>query len=127
MGVERSDREIVAPVLLGEAAECAAMGISVYDDDGKYVAVNRYACELLGCEREEILAHGVADFTPTGIDRNLLRSPDRCEGVRLVTCKDGSTMPVAFLVTATRVGGIGFYVSVFWKLEGDDPRVASAY
>jgi len=121
-GYRPSIRELVAPALLGEAAECAELGISVYDDQGKYVAVNEYACQILGYDREELLAHDVADFTPTGIDRSILRSPGRREGVRVVTRKDGSTVTVAFLVSPTRVAGVAFYVSVWWELEPDDPR-----
>ena len=34
--------------LLGEAVEHAPVGIFVFDDEGRYVAVNAYACELLG-------------------------------------------------------------------------------
>jgi PAS domain S-box-containing protein len=121
-----SNRELIAPALLGDGAECAEMGISIYDDDGKYVAVNRYACELLGYGRDELLDHDVADFTPSGIDRSVLLTPKRREGVRLVTCKDGSIVPVAFVVTPTLVSGIAFYISAWWKLDDDDPRVANA-
>ena len=41
--------------LLGEAVEHAPVGIYVFDDQGRYVAVNVYACELLGYARKELL------------------------------------------------------------------------
>jgi PAS domain S-box-containing protein len=125
-GPRPSIRELVAPALLGEAAECAELAISVYDDHGKYVAVNEHACRLLGYDREELVSHDVADFTEGGIDRSVLRNPGRREGVRLVTRKDGSTVPVAFVVAPTRITGVAFYVSVWWELAPDDPRAANA-
>ena len=88
--------------------------------------MNEGACQILGYEREELLAHDVADFTPSGIDRSVLRSPGRREGVRVVTRKDGSTAPVAFVVTPTRVAGVAFYISMWWELDPDDPRATTA-
>jgi hypothetical protein len=52
--------------------------------------------------------------------------PERREGVRLVQRKDGSEVPVAFVVTPTRVSGIAFYFAVRWELKSDDPRAANA-
>lgn len=119
-------RELVAPALLGEGAECAEIAISIYDDHGRYVAVNDHACKLLGYTREELVTHDVADFTPSGIDRTLLRSPERREGVRVVTRKDGTTVPVAFVVAPTRITGVAFYISMWWELADDDPRAVTA-
>jgi PAS domain-containing protein len=56
-------RDVVVPGLLGDGAECAEIGISIYADDGKCVAVNQHACKLLGYARDELVAHDVADFT----------------------------------------------------------------
>ena len=88
--------------------------------------MNECACQILGYEREELVAHDVADFTPSGIDRSVLLSPDRREGVRMITRKDGSTVPVAFVVAPTRVAGVAFYISMWWELDPDDPRAATA-
>ena len=103
-----------------------AVGISVYDDDGRFVAVNEHAAELLGYEREELLTRDVADFTEGGIDRTVLLKAEIREGVRLVHRKDGTTVPVAFVVAPTRVANIGFFISVFWELPDDDPRSREA-
>jgi PAS domain S-box-containing protein len=119
-------RALVAETLLGDAAEHAQMGIFVYDDQGKYVAVNEYAAALLGYERAELLAHDVGDFTEGGIDRTVLRQPHRREGVRIVHRKDGSTVATAFVVTATQVSRFAFYVAFVWELEPGDPRAADA-
>jgi PAS domain S-box-containing protein len=118
--------QVVLQALLGEAGECARVGISVYDDDGRFVAVNEHAAELLGYAREELLTRDVADFTEGGIDRTVLLKAEIREGVRLVHRKDGTTVPVAFVVAPTRVANIGFFISVFWELPDDDPRAREA-
>jgi PAS domain S-box-containing protein len=117
---------VVHTSLLGEGADCAEVGIAIYDDDGRYVAVNAKGCELLGHTRDELLTHDVGDFTEGGIDRSVLKSPNRREGVRLVRRKDGHMLAVAFIVTPTKIANIAFYLSMFWELAADDPRAASA-
>jgi PAS domain S-box-containing protein len=118
--------DVVHTSLLGEGADGAEVGVAIYDDDGRYVAVNGHACELLGYTRDELLTHDVGDFTEGGIDRTVLKSPDRREGARLVRRKDGHFLAVAFVVVPTKIANIDFNLSVFWELPADDPRAASA-
>jgi PAS domain S-box-containing protein len=128
---ELSDRkappDIVLASLLGDGAEHAEIGLFIYDDDGKYVAINRYGADLLGYERGELLAHDVGDFTAGGIDRDVLLRLERREGVRIVERKDGSQVTVAFVITPTQVGSLLFYLAVVWELADDDPRASAAY
>jgi PAS domain S-box-containing protein len=119
--------DVVLQSLLGEGAEHAEIGLFIYDDDGKYVAINRYGADLLGYDRSELLAHDVGDFTEGGIDRNILLRQERREGVRIVTRKDGTRETVAFVVTPTQVGSFWFYLAVVWKLDDEDPRASAAY
>jgi len=131
MTEELTDRkappDIVLASLLGDGAEHAEIGLFIYDDDGKYVAINRYGAELLGYDRSELLAHDVGDFTAGGIDREVLLRLEQREGVRIVECKDGSHKTVAFVVTPTQVGSFWFYLAVVWELADDDPRATAAY
>ena len=53
--------DLVQKSLVGEALDTGPVAVFVADDDGKYLAVNAYACELLGYEREELLALRVGD------------------------------------------------------------------
>ena len=121
-----SERDLVLQTLLIEGIERAEIAVSIYDDDGRYVAVNQAACRLLGYERDEILDRDIADFTEGGIDRRVLLTPERREGVRLVHRKDGTTFPAAFVVVPTRISSLPFYLALWWALEPDDPRAASA-
>jgi PAS domain S-box-containing protein len=116
----------VHQVLIGEAGECAEVAISVYDDDGRFVALNKKAEELLGYSRDELITRDVASFTAGGIDRGVLLRPEIREGVRRVECKDGSTFPAAFVVAPTKVANLDFFVSIWWALPADDPRAAQA-
>jgi PAS domain S-box-containing protein len=131
MSEELSDRtttpDIVLASLLGDGAEHAEVGLFIYDDDGKYVAINRYGADLLGYDRNELLTHDVADFTAGGIDRDVLLRLERREGVRIVHRKDGSQRIVAFVVTPTQVGSFWFYLAVVWEIADDDPRATAAY
>jgi PAS domain S-box-containing protein len=119
--------DIVLASLLGDGAEHAEIGLFIYDDDGKYVAINRYGADLLGYDRGDLLAHDVGDFTAGGIDRDVLARLERREGVRIVQRKDGSHKTVAFVVTPTQVGSFWFYLAVVWELAADDPRTTAAY
>ena len=119
-------RGVILQTLLLEALESARMAICVYDEEGRYVTVNECACATLGCSREEILGHDVGDFTPGRLDRSVLLSNDIREGVTVITRKDGATVPVAFVVTPTRVASLPYFVAVWWTLEPDDPRLDAA-
>lgn len=125
--VRRTPPDIVLASLLGDGAEHAEVGLFIYDDDGKYVAVNRYGAELLGYDRGELLEHDVGDFTAGGIDRSVLLRRERREGTRVVRRKDGSEQPVAFVVTPTQVGSLWFSLAVVWELAADDPRAVDAH
>ena len=118
--------DLLHEALLGEAAESAFFAISVYDDDGRMVAINRRAAELLGYSREELLSYDVGAFTEGGFDRTRLFTQDMREGVRLVERKDGARTPVAFVVAPATLSGLPYFVAVWWQLADDDPRAASA-
>jgi PAS domain S-box-containing protein len=119
--------DVVLASLLGDGAEHAEIGLFIYDDDGKYVAINRYGADLLGYDRGELLAHDIGDFTADGFDRKVLSRHERREGVRIVQRKDGSKQTVAYVVTPTQVGSFWFYLAAVWELDDDDPRASAAY
>jgi PAS domain S-box-containing protein len=137
----RRDRRATAPIvdsapmttpdllheaLLGEAVESAFFAITVYDDDGRMVAANRRAADLLGYPRDELLAYDVGAFTEGGFDRTRLFSRDMREGVRIVQRRDGTRFAAAFVVAPATLSGLPYFVSVWWQLAGDDARVTTA-
>jgi len=118
--------DLLHEALLGEAAESAFFAVTVYDDDGRLVAANRRAADLLGYSREELLRYDVGAFTEGGFDRNRLLSQSMREGARRVRRKDGSQVAVAFVVAPATLSGLPYFVAVWWQLADDDPRAASA-
>jgi PAS domain S-box-containing protein len=118
--------DLLHEALLGEAADSAFFAVTVYDDDGRMIAANKRAAELLGYPREELLAYDVGDFTEGGFERALLQSQEMREGARLVRRKDGSRVPVAFVVAPAQLAGLPYFVAVWWQLREDDPRTSTA-
>lgn len=50
--------------LISDALLSARVGFLVEDDDGRIVAANDAACELLGATREELLGREIEDWPP---------------------------------------------------------------
>ena len=109
-------RELIQMGLIGEALEGAAVAIVVFDDDLRYVAVNPYACELLGYTRDELLGLRLDTLaSPAAIeDYAEVVSGSRSEGVREVARKDGSRISIRYRASETRVAGMKYYVGVAW-------------
>ena len=106
---------LVQASLLGEAIDPGPVAVMVADEDGRYVAVNRFACELLGYTREELLGlslHDLArgDCGDTGLAE--LVATRRWEGDRELERKDGTVVRVSWMARETRVAGMTLYVSV---------------
>lgn len=118
--------DLVLGTLLADAVDRARVGIYVYDEDGRYVAVNRRGADLLGYAREELMDMDVGSFTPGGLDRSVLLRDNRREGVRKLRRRDGSETFAAFVVVPTEVSSLRFHVAIVWELDPDDPRVPDA-
>ena len=113
--------EAVQRTLLGEAADRARVGVVVWNEERRYVAVNSCACELLGVTREALLASKVGDTN---------RSPEAGEAIERVqhgtasqgrldvTRADGSTVQLGWLTFPTSVAGLPHVVGLFWEELG---------
>jgi PAS domain S-box-containing protein len=117
--VSPSTQDLVQETLLGEALEHAPVGAIVLDEDGRYLAANRLACELSGYSREELLKVGAPalTFDPEGLPGTLARMArgDLTGGTGQMRRKDGSAITCEYRVGATRSGGLPFHVLVFWE------------
>jgi PAS domain S-box-containing protein len=107
--------------LLGEAVEHAPVGVFVFDDRGEYVAVNRYGCELLAREREEILGSRIGDFAVESHDAirtyRTVVDAEASEGTTRVRRGDGSSAELRFRARETAIGGMTFYIGIAWPAE----------
>jgi PAS domain S-box-containing protein len=108
---------LMQSVLLGEAVEHAPVAIVVIDEEGRYVAVNEHACELLGYTRSELLSMEVGDLRR---DEELqpefaeVQAHGRLDGTAELIRKDGVALRVRYRASETRIAGLLYYVSVSW-------------
>jgi PAS domain S-box-containing protein len=105
---------LIQTSLLGEAIENGPVAVLVADEHGRYVAVNQAACRLLGYSREELLAIQATDVARSDdapAEWADLELNGTHSGVSTVTCKDGSTVPFAYIAGATVVAGMPVFVS----------------
>jgi PAS domain S-box-containing protein len=110
----RADVELQR-TLLGEAIDEAPVLVFVADEDGRYVAVNRHACEILGYSRRQLLGMTVSEVAvaPEAADLHAaMLEQGRLEATTPVRCSDGRLLPLRFWAKAVRVGGVEFWLSV---------------
>jgi PAS domain S-box-containing protein len=103
--------------LLGEASECAAAAIFVWNEDRHYVAVNDAACELVGLTRAELIGMPVGGMTEAGAARELeqVRSESPARGSSSFTRRDGERVDLEWLTMRTRVAGLPNMLSICWR------------
>lgn len=111
--------DLVQETLLGEALEHAPVGAIVLDEQGRYLAANRLACELTGYTRDELLHAGAKAlaFEPDRVPAELARivRGELRGGQGDMKRKDGTPLACEFRVGETRSGGLPFYAFVFWE------------
>lgn len=119
-----SPQDLVQETLLGEALEHAPVGAIVLDEQGRYLAANRLACELSGYSREELLELGAPalTFDPENLQSVLVRMArgDLTGGIARMRRKDGGELVCEYRVGETRSGGLPFHVLVFWERLATD-------
>jgi PAS domain S-box-containing protein len=116
--------QLVQISLLGEAIDGAPVAVLVADDEGRYLAANRYACELLGYSREELLELSVRDVA-VGPDveahfQEFITVPKQ-RGVYEVRRKDGTTTHLEYSAGKTMLAGMSCYIAV--AVEADAANV----
>ena len=116
-----TDLPLVQLALLGEAVTAAdGVGVFVWDDDRRYVAVNDAACELVGVTREELLAMRVGDMTEARAEphfHDVQRAGVSTGTVRFAR-RDGGEVELEFLTFHTKLAGLPYMASVCWRASG---------
>jgi PAS domain S-box-containing protein len=113
---------LIQASLLGEAIDHGPVAVFVADDDLRYIAVNEFACTLLGYSREELLGLRLTDLAPDGEAR--LDHPDFVayrarDGQTRLLRKDRTEVTIAYRASETTVAGMRFYVAIGWPLAAD--------
>ena len=109
----------VQSILLGDAIEHAPAAVLVADDEGRYVAVNAFACAMLGYEREELLDMSITDVAGPQARRELeeLVVARTLAGTTFLRRKDGEMLTFAYRAGETQIAGMTYYVAVGWPAE----------
>ena len=112
--------ELVQKSLVGEALEHGPVAVFVADDDGRYLAVNAYACDLLGYTRSELLGLHVSevavDLDPQMNYAEMRRKTSRTGTTRL-RHSDGSELEMHYRAAQTTVGGMLVYIGTCWPAD----------
>jgi PAS domain S-box-containing protein len=113
---------LVQSGLLGEAIQGAPVLAFVADENRRYVAVNDYACRILGYSRKELLeltVDQVARYGDAPGEFSEMVEQGVREGVSMITRRDGLTFPFRYRASVVTVARMQLYVSVGWP-EADE-------
>ncbi len=101
--------------LLAEAVDDAPGCVFVADAHMPYVAVNAYACELLGYTEEELLTMRVSDiatYDEAPAEFTSMVESAYLRGVSRLICKDGEEVLLDYVAGEVAVDGQSLYVSI---------------
>jgi PAS domain S-box-containing protein len=108
---------LLQATLLGELLEHAHVAAFVVDDDGRYVAVNEYACTLTGYAREELLGLRVGELNPeSDLPRQTaeIAAGTRSAGEVVIRTKSGKRLSVYYRAVRTELAGMPLYLGLCW-------------
>jgi PAS domain S-box-containing protein len=105
---------ILHQALIGEAVDHSPMLVFVADEDMRYVAVSRRACEVLGYTRAELLKLTVLDVAsePTAQAEyaEMVASGFR-SGTAMLRTKDGGSLEFRYVASEAEIAGLPFFLS----------------
>jgi PAS domain-containing protein len=104
--------------LISEALLSASVGFLVWDEDRRYIAANRAACEILGASLEELLGQRVGDHTVQGLESiEAALASGFASGNAWIDRFDGSGQRKVFYATfTTKTAGMPFMATVLAPL-----------
>ena len=107
--------DLLQTSLIGEALDDGPALVFVADEHMRYVAVNSYACEVLGYTREELLSLSVPDIAVgpevAGVYAHMLKRATDA-GVTSIRCKDGELLKFRYSAKETKAAAMTFWVSL---------------
>ena len=110
---------LIQQTLLGDAAEHAEIGVMVWNEERRYVAVNTFACRILGVTREEMLGAQVGDQNPTAAARDAINaSIEELPAFGRTPLPNGIT--VDWMTVASDVAGLPHIVGLMWEARDPD-------
>ena len=119
--VDNTARALIDTVLVGEALEHGPVAVFVFDEEGRYLAVNRFACELLGYERDDLLTRAVGELSAypqaDAIESYLAVMKAGTEATTEVRRSDGTIARLRFRAAASKAAGMPVFVGVAWPAD----------
>jgi PAS domain S-box-containing protein len=111
---ERHAHALIDGALIGEALQDGPLAVFVFDEHGRYLAVNRYACEVLGYDRDELLQMRIGELSPRARPVAFYRQAIQTgrPATTSVRHKDGSSVRLRFRAAGTQVAGMAVFVGV---------------
>jgi PAS domain S-box-containing protein len=110
--------EIVQVTLLGDAWERPEVGAVVFNDARRYLAANPAYCALTGYSREEIVdlraGHSLVLEETSQADFIHQITDGRRLGEAVIRHKDGSAVPVSYMVIPSQVSELPCYIGLVW-------------
>jgi PAS domain-containing protein len=105
--------------LLGDAAEHAEIGIMVWNEERRYVAVNTFACRMLGVSREDLLGSQVGDQNPTPAAQEAIEaSLEELPAFGRTPLASG--VIVDWITVASDVAGLPHIVGLMWDANASE-------
>lgn len=117
--------------LLGDAIDEATVLMFVADEEARYVAVNGYACKVLGYSREELLSMTVPEIavaTDAPALYEAMVAEGGATGQTAIRCKDGRILSLRYRASPVTIAGLQFWASlgVIEPASESAPRTAEA-
>ncbi len=113
-------QRLVQVSLVGEAIDGGPVAVFVADEEMRYVAVNGFACELLGYTRDELLSKTIMDVAPgrkSAENYRELMSAGMQRGQIPLVRNDGTQVVLEYRAKATTVAALTFFVAVGWPVD----------
>jgi PAS domain S-box-containing protein len=106
---------LIQASLLGEAIDSGPVAVFVADDELRYIAVNEFACTLLGYTREELLGLSAAEvMRDAATEEADFVGHGARDGRSILVAKDGTETAIAYRTSETTVAGMRFFVVIAW-------------
>ena len=113
--MDAESQEMLHRALLGEAIDqLDEIAVFVWNEERHYVAVNDYACRLVGLSRTELIGMPVGDLSPDQARGDLERTRQSAVtlGTSSFTRRDGESVDLEWTTVRTRVAGLAYMVSI---------------
>jgi PAS domain S-box-containing protein len=105
---------ILHQALIGEAVDHSPLLAFVADEDMRYVAVSRSACDALGYTRDELLKLRVTDVaseSTAGAEYAELVAQGFRTGKATLRTKGGESLEFTYFASEAKIAGLPFYIS----------------